>query len=50
MILIPIMGAVNCFIGRNKKEHKEINIFIETDEKNIFYGKNKYSRTPKRLP
>lgn len=28
MILIPIIGAVSCFIGRNKKENKEIDIFI----------------------
>ena len=32
MILIPIMGAVSCFIGRNKKEHKEIDIFIHHKE------------------
>ena len=29
MILIPIMGAISCFISRNKKEYKNIDIFIE---------------------
>ena len=32
MILIPIMGAVSYFIGRNKKEHTEIEIFIHHND------------------
>ena len=34
MIFIPIIGIISCFINRNKKEHKEINVFIYND-----YGK-----------
>ena len=33
MILIPIIGAVSCFINRNKKEHKEIDVFIRHKDK-----------------
>ena len=33
MILIPIIGAISCF--RNKKEYKEVNVFIN-------YGRNLY--------
>ena len=33
MILIPIIGAVNCFTNRNKKEHKEIEVELKLIEK-----------------
>lgn len=29
MLLIPIIGAVSCFINRNKKEHKEIEVELK---------------------
>lgn len=34
MILIPIIGAVSCFMNRNKKEYKEIDIFIHHKDDN----------------
>jgi hypothetical protein len=30
MILVPIIGAVSCFMNRNKKEHKEIQVELKS--------------------
>lgn len=29
MILIPVIGAISCFMNRNKKEHEEIEVEIK---------------------
>lgn len=36
MILIPIIGAVSCFMSRNKKKYKEINVFIHHKDDDWF--------------
>lgn len=36
MILIPIIGAISCFINCNKKEHTEIDVFIHPKDDDWF--------------
>lgn len=36
MILIPIIGAISLFMTRDRKEHKELNVFIRHKDDDWF--------------